>query len=395
MNAPRPLVAAINAVLLAGWAGHATATVVTGLVYTPIAPCRIVDTRVTGTPFAAKETRTFSTNGAATQGGGACIVYPGTIPTALSLNVTVDATSLGSPTQSGYLNLLPQNGTNTSWMNYVGGQTIANAGVASINQADGSFSVKAQTPANVIVDVFGYFTQGPAGATGATGSAGATGPTGAAGGMGAAGPTGTSGANGATGAVGPTGSTGSTGPTGSDLGVVFAANVVNPATGDTIYFSPNASGDAGFNNNFTTPDQYSIPISVACKFDQLYVIASAVPLGLGGGGSITVSLVVNGIPTSLSTTVDNTGGRATGHATGSVSVNAGDAIAIGATGPGILFGSSPIATSLHCGPGGATGATGVTGPTGPTGVTGATGPTGPTGVTGITGPTGATGSTGP
>ena len=206
MNAPRQLIAAIHSALLVGLVGQANAAVVTGLVYTPITPCRIIDTRVTGTPFAAKETRAFSTNGAATQGGGACTVYSGTIPSALSLNVTVDATSLGSPTQSGFLNLLPQNGTNTSWMNFFGGQTIANAGIASINQADGSFAIKTQNPANVIVDVFGYFSQGSAGATGATGptgGVGATGPTGTTG-VGMIGPTG---ATGVTGAQGPTGAT--------------------------------------------------------------------------------------------------------------------------------------------------------------------------------------------
>ena len=169
MNAPRPFVAAINAVLLAGFAGGALATVDTaGLVYTPITPCRIVDTRVTGGPFAAKEARTFQTNGAATQGGGACTVYSSTIPAALSLNVTVDATSLGSPAQYGFLNVTPTPGPGTSWMNFFGGQTVANAGVATINQLDGTFAIKTQNPANVIVDVFGNFSQGPAAASNAT-----------------------------------------------------------------------------------------------------------------------------------------------------------------------------------------------------------------------------------
>ena len=160
MNAPRPLVVAINAVLLAGFAGETLAAVNTaGLVYTPITPCRIVDTRVTGGPFAAKETRTFQTNGAATQGGGACTVYSGTIPTALSLNVTVDATSLGSTMQYGFLSVTPTPGPGSSWMNFFGGQTVANAGVATINQLDGTFAIKTQNPANVIIDVSGYFSE--------------------------------------------------------------------------------------------------------------------------------------------------------------------------------------------------------------------------------------------
>ncbi len=225
MHASRPLVAAIQAVLFASLAGDAFAVVdTTGLVYTPITPCRIVDTRVTGGPFAAKETRSFQTNDAATQGGGACTVYSGTIPSALSLNVTVDATSLGDLTRSGDLLLFPQNGTNTSWMNFAGGQTIANAGVASINQADGSFSIKTQNPANVVVDVFGYFASGPAGAS-ATGAAevlwaqpeivGATGATGVAGAIGAIGFTGSAGATGPTGAGGATGAANNSGVRGA------------------------------------------------------------------------------------------------------------------------------------------------------------------------------------
>lgn len=252
MNTPRPLVAAINAVFLAGFAGHATAAVVTGLVYTPITPCRIVDTRVTGGPFAAQEARTYATNGAASQGGGACTVYSGTIPTALSLNVTVDATSLGSPTQVGFLNLLPQNGTNTSWMNFSGGQTIANAGVASINQADGSFSIKTQNPANVVVDVFGYFSQGPAGPTGAAGATGAQGPTGAQGATGATGTAGPTGPQGPTGATGPTG-VGVTGATGAagvlDFADFFALmppdNAATVASGGDVSFPQDGPASAG------------------------------------------------------------------------------------------------------------------------------------------------------
>lgn len=212
MNAPRALVLAIHAVLLGAACDSASAVGTTGLVYVPITPCRIVDTRVTGGPFAAKETRAYLANGAASQGGNACTVFSGTIPSALSLNVTVDATSLGTPGQSGYLALLPQNGSGTSWMNFVGGQIVANAGVASIDSTDGSFSIKAQNAANVVVDVFGYFVAGPGGATGATGAQGNTGPAGT---TGATGPTGPFGATGSTGPTGPTGLTGPAGPTGA------------------------------------------------------------------------------------------------------------------------------------------------------------------------------------
>jgi hypothetical protein len=265
MNAPRPLVVAINAVLLAGFAGNVTAAVVTGLVYTPITPCRIVDTRVTGTPFASKEIRTFSTNGAATQGGGACTVYSGTIPAALSLNVTVDATSLGNPAQSGYLNLLPQNGTNTSWMNFVGGQTVANAGVASINQLDGSFSIKTQNPANVVVDVFGYFSQGPGGATGATGDVGATGMIGA---TGPSGVTGAVGMTGTVGATGPTGASGATGPAAQTYAIVrgsVAIGIGTPTNALSIAINPPFSGTLLLQASGTVIVDSGTPAGLACQ----------------------------------------------------------------------------------------------------------------------------------
>jgi len=53
-------------------------------------------------------------------------VFSGDIPVALSVNVTVDATSLGNPTQYGFLSLTPTPGPDSSWMNFFGGQTIAN-----------------------------------------------------------------------------------------------------------------------------------------------------------------------------------------------------------------------------------------------------------------------------
>jgi hypothetical protein len=88
---------------------------------------------------------------------------------------------------------------------------------------------------------------------------------------------------------------------------------------------------------------------VACTFDSLYVYAAAVQFGLGGGGSITVTLWVNNAATPLAVTVDNTSGAATGNLTGaSVSVNPGDTISLQASGNGVTSGSSTLATSLHC-----------------------------------------------
>jgi collagen type VII alpha len=195
---------------------------------------------------------------------------------------------------------------------------------------------------------------GPAGVTGSTGSTsapGATGATGAAGVNGSTGATGAPGATGATGvgAVGPAGPTGATGSGGAGAGLAFAANVLNPGVNSSFYFSPTASGDATIGGNWVSYDQALITMPVACTFDSLYVNASAVPFGLGVGGSITATLWVNNSASTLSVTVDNSSGAGTGHTTGaSVAVSQGQTISLQATGAGIPVGSGIIATSLHC-----------------------------------------------
>jgi len=217
------------------------------LVYTPIAPCRIVDTRVSGAggAFAAAESRTYTALGATGQGGGACEGYPssGSIPAAITLNVTLDTTGVvkaPAATTYGFLALYPEGGTlTTSWMNFAAGQTLANEGIATLNQTDGNFTVYAQNPTEVIIDAYGYFAAPSAGTlgsgpTGATGATGATGPTGA---DGATGPTGATGADGAT---GPTGATGATGP-----GFVGGANLTTVVNNSAAISSNNGSAGSG------------------------------------------------------------------------------------------------------------------------------------------------------
>jgi len=326
------------------------------LVYTPIAPCRIVDTRVSGAGgvFAPGEARTYSGAGTASQGGGACLGYPsaGAIPAAMTFNVTLDTTQVvkaGGATPFGFLALYPEGGTLTSsWMNYAAGETLANEGIATLNQTDGNFTVYAQNPTQLVIDVYGYFAApsgatgaagaiGPTGATGDTGATGATGPTGSTGATGATGDPGATGSAGATGATGPsgaTGSTGATGPTGTN-----GTNGVTGATGPTGANGTNgATGAAG-------------------------------PTGANG---------TNGATGATGPTGANGTNGATG-ATGPTGAN-GTNGATGATGP--------------TGANGTNGATGTTGPTGANGTKGATGATGPTGATGAQGPAGATGATG-
>ena len=187
---------------------------------------------------------------------------------------------------------------------------------------------------------------GPTGATGAASTV--PGPTGAAGVPGTPGNPGPAGATGAPGSPGLNGATGPTGPAGP--ATIFTASIVNPQTPDAVtpfYFSPTASGDPTYGGDWTTFAQVAVPMPMACTFDTLYVNPTAVPAGMGGGGSITVTLVTNGTPTALSV-AGTTLTPALVSATGSVSVVAGDLVALQGTGVGFQFGVSTIGTSLHC-----------------------------------------------
>lgn len=132
----------------------------TDLVYTPITPCRIVDTRLAGGPLSALGTRTFNGAGNSSQGGGTCTAYTGTVPGALVMNVTADSLLLGSPSQSGFLSIYPAgiSWPVTSWVNFAGGQIVANEGVSPINPTTGNFVAYTQNPTHVVVDVYGYFS---------------------------------------------------------------------------------------------------------------------------------------------------------------------------------------------------------------------------------------------
>jgi hypothetical protein len=131
-------------------------------------------------------------------------------------------------------------------------------------------------------------------------------------------------------------------------GLVFAANVLNPGFGSSFFFPPNGSGDTSVGGNWVAFDQVSVPMPTACTFDRLYLYLSAVPQGLGGGGQITATLYVNDTSTLLAATADSSLGAASANATGSVPVNLGDAIAVQASGNGIMAGQAMISATLHC-----------------------------------------------
>lgn len=130
------------------------------VVFTPITPCRIVDTRIAGGPIAAGQTRSFNAAGQssyASQGGdaGNCGIQT-EAPTAVALNVTAVV-----PAGAGFATVFPYNTTrpNTASVNYATGAIVNNAIVARIPNPPASFDFSIYTFAasDYVVDIVGYF----------------------------------------------------------------------------------------------------------------------------------------------------------------------------------------------------------------------------------------------
>jgi hypothetical protein len=160
------------------------------------------------------------------------------------------------------------------------------------------------------------------------------------------------------------GPTGATGPTGAGaLGLVFTANVYNQQTPTTLFAPLNVSGDPLVGNSAnSTFSNMAVAMPVGCTFDSIYVNPGLVVYGLGGGGAVTATLYKNGSATALTAsgtigTLNSGGTVATasvnGNLTGqTVTVVAGDTVAIAITGAGVTSGSGYISVSTHCGTGG-------------------------------------------
>ncbi|MCA9134980.1 MAG: cadherin-like domain-containing protein, partial [Planctomycetales bacterium] len=114
----------------------ATTTVtitVTGAVYVPITPCRIVDTRIVGGPLGNREIRDYAVSGSgnafAQQGGQAdgCGIPEG----ALAVEASVTAVS---PADSGFFRAWPSGTSmpNATFMNFDRGMDITNTGSITI-----------------------------------------------------------------------------------------------------------------------------------------------------------------------------------------------------------------------------------------------------------------------
>jgi hypothetical protein len=131
------------------------------LVYTPIQPCRIVDTRSTAAgAIAANSTRSFTVWGVAnytSQGGSATNCgLSAESPAAAVLNVTVVL-----PTGGGYATVYPYSATRpaTASVNYAAGNIVNNSIIAKLAPGAPAYDITLYTAAQAhyVVDVVGYF----------------------------------------------------------------------------------------------------------------------------------------------------------------------------------------------------------------------------------------------
>lgn len=300
------------------------------VVYTPVTPCRLVETRnapqavyFAAGPFAANEIRTYVVQ----SGNGTCLTQlpNGLHPSAVQLQV------FGIPVNgaSGDIEVLPEGATfgNTATLVYLGNMLITSASTtARINLANNEIAVQVRGgSADVAIDLVGYFAPpnggfvssvtagtgvsvtgtaadpivsvasgfqlpqgctasqmpqsdgaggwtcatipaGPTGPTGATGPAGPTGPTGADGPQGPQGIQGPAGADGATGPTGATGATGATGPTGPAGGATQAAITV------TANYTATDTDYTVFCNNTGGPTVHITLPSAAGQAGRIYAI---------------------------------------------------------------------------------------------------------------------------
>jgi hypothetical protein len=138
--------------------GLSTMTDVSSAVpFVAVAPCRLVDTRQAGFPagygapaLAAGSPRNFDLNSSPS-----CTGIPGEVE-AYSLNLTVTNT-LGP----GFLKVYPQGGSvpaDVSSLNYVAGQTIANAAIVPAGIGGGITVIAGVSGTHLIIDINGYFS---------------------------------------------------------------------------------------------------------------------------------------------------------------------------------------------------------------------------------------------
>lgn len=137
------------------------------LVFTPITPCRIIDTRLIGptpgTPIAAGATYVFVTGGVssfASAGGSATncgLQTAGLNIAAISVNFVAV-----SPSAAGYITVYPAGGVQptASTLNYTAGEVVANSAIVKVSQTSSTaMNIYSLATTHLVADVTGYYSR--------------------------------------------------------------------------------------------------------------------------------------------------------------------------------------------------------------------------------------------
>lgn len=131
------------------------------LVYTPLTPCRIVDTRLVGGPIATNGSRSFAaftTTNFASQGGDFSNCNLPANVSAISVKVTAS-----NPITNGYLTVFPSNEVMplASSLNYLANLDTSNESHFRLCRpgCTNQFTVFTFAQSNVVIDVNGYFAE--------------------------------------------------------------------------------------------------------------------------------------------------------------------------------------------------------------------------------------------
>ena len=148
--------------------GSGLGSLASNLVYTPVTPCRVIDTRLSAggivSANAGQQFHISSTDYSAQGGQAAGCGVPADVSA-----VAVNVVSTGQ-TGAGHLRVVASGGNvpNISFLNYQPGINLANAGIAKIGTYGGKtgiFIYSANSASHAVVDVMGYFSkatrQGP------------------------------------------------------------------------------------------------------------------------------------------------------------------------------------------------------------------------------------------
>jgi len=136
------------------------------LVFVPVSPCRIIDTRIAGGPIVANTVRSFditAISSYAAQGGSASDCNG--VGTAGSFAAAAITFTAVTPSAAGYMTAYPFNAPQplAATLNYTSGAIVANSTVVQLDQGASAneLSVYSFAQTHLVADIYGYYQAPP------------------------------------------------------------------------------------------------------------------------------------------------------------------------------------------------------------------------------------------